>query len=212
MEHIMDVKLIREHSLKIVDSLGESISKSLPLLEGNIQLRSSKTILERILCLHAIAACSYGFERILIIEWLAQEKLDTKLTPNESLFLHGGIGSPPKFKQQIECMWALAWSLNLVAHLDFKINCSDDFVRLMPDLKHSENSQMLQNKMKIRPLKEIVASCDLAYCLHWLIRDRELAGNKKTLIEIQPRVIIERRRALEWLLNNESWDNVSLDT
>jgi hypothetical protein len=54
-------------------------------------------------------------------------------------------------------------------------------------------------------------ACDAAYCLHWGINQAGLDG-----IEPNPGlsyvVIAERRRALEWILNKENWDEITLDT
>ena len=57
----------------------------------------------------------------------------------------------------------------------------------------------------------IVSTCDLVNCLDRAVVDASL-GNKELPGPIGLYVITERRRASEWILANEDWDYVSLDT
>ncbi len=66
-------------------------------------------------------------------------------------------------------------------------------------------------KARLRSDDQIVSAADLAYCLHWAIRQSELEG-KRPPGKVPPYVVVERRRALEWLLSDEDWDDVPLDT
>jgi hypothetical protein len=161
--------------------------------------------------LTAVAAASYGFDRAKALAWLRQEELETSLTNTELHFLEKGEGRPQLFQAQIEGMWALAWALGLVPQLDFWKDCDSRFVAQLPNLKISQSSAELRSKAKLRPTDDVVAACDLAYCLHWTIRQAEIEG-KQPRTGLKPYVVVERRRALEWLLSSESWDSVSLDT
>ncbi len=82
---------------------------------------------------------------------------------------------------------------------------------MLPNLKQSQSSTDFRKKANPRPLEQIVMACDLAYFLHWAIRQAELSG-KQPPANLKPYVIVERRRALEWLLSKEAWDEVPLDT
>lgn len=133
------------------------------------------------------------------------------LTTDESSFLKTGVGDRMKFLNQIEGIWALTWSIGIVPVLDYGVCCSDDLVDLLPDLKRNGSSASFRGAAQVRPLQDLVAACDLAYCLHWAIRDSQLR-NTKVPGKVAVHVIEERRQALEWLLTDEPWDEISLDT
>lgn len=207
----MDLNLIREQSLKTASRLGFEVSKTLPLLDEVQNTRTADETVKRLVCLHATAACAYGFDRGKARTWLEQENAWGDLTASEQQFIEGGNGDPNRFKIQVEGMWTLAWALGIVPHLDFAKDCDNKFVMVLPNLKIGEKSDALRSKVKPRATEEIIAACDLAYCLHWAVRQAQLTGGKLPG-KVQPYVIEERRRALEWLLSNDLWDEVPLDT
>jgi hypothetical protein len=52
--------------------------------------------------------------------------------------------------------------------------CSDDFVRMFPDLKSSEPGSGFRGKAALRDVQQILPKLDLAYCLHWGIVENGL--------------------------------------
>jgi hypothetical protein len=66
-------------------------------------------------------------------------------------------------------------------------------------------------RVKLRTLEDIVIASDLAYCLHWAVTQACLENNMLPG-NVDPYVIIERRRAFDWMLSLEDWDEVNLDT
>lgn len=211
LERFMDLNSIREQSLQAASRLGFSVNKSLPLLDEAETTRTAEEIVKRLLCLHAVAACSYGFDRTKARVWLEREGAWGDLVAVERQFIESGQGDAAQFKIQVEGMWALAWALGIVRQLDFGKDCDSKFAMTLPNLKIGEGSDALRSKIKPRPASEIIAACDLAYCLHWAVRQAQLTGSKPPG-KVQPYVIEERRRALEWLLSNDPWDEVMLDT
>ncbi|MCG8543941.1 MAG: DUF4272 domain-containing protein [Alphaproteobacteria bacterium] len=133
------------------------------------------------------------------------------MSASEEAFMFKNVEDELHFNAQVEGAHALAWSLNFVASLDFDDYCADDLVKLIPDLKVGESSASFRARAKLRGLDEIVSACDLAYCLDWAVVEASL-GNKELPGPIGPYVITQRRRALEWMLAAEDWDEVSLDT
>jgi hypothetical protein len=140
---------------------------------------------------------------------LEREQLLAHLTHGEKLFLSGADSSVGLFKMQVEALWALSWCLSLVPALSFADPCSASFVSMLPDLKAGEAGATLREKAHLRALLDISKVRDLAYVLHWGLRQSALDGRPAPLPEY---VVAERRRALEWLLSEEPWDQVSLDT
>jgi len=207
----MEINKVREKSLSTTAKAGIFIPASLPILDTGLRLRNQKDALNCLLRLTAVAAASYGFDKAKSLAWLRQENLGALLTEGERRFLELDEGRLELFQVQIEGMWALAWALSLVPQLDFWKDCDSQFVSQLPNLKVGKSSAELRRKARLRPVDDVVAACDLVYCLHWAIRQAEIEG-KEPPDGLKSYVIVERRRALEWLLSNESWDSISLDT
>jgi hypothetical protein len=210
METFMDIKRIRDESIRTARQLGVDVLPTLPLLDADLEMRAADETVSRILVMHAVAATAYGFDKAKAISWLKQEALTSLLTPQERAWVFEGVGQPSRFQAQIEAMWALSWAMGVVSEIDFGKDCDKRFAAMLPNLKASESSSDFRKKANPRPLKAIVASCDLAYCLHWAITQSELSGKRPG--NLKAYIVIERRRALEWLLSKEAWDQVPLDT
>lgn len=207
----MDLKQIREQSVQAAKQLGVNVSSTLPLLDAGLETRGADEAISRLLAMNAVAATAHGFDKAKAISWLNQEALTDSLTEKENRFVFEGLGQPDCFKLQVESMWALAWAMGITNELNFAKDCDNRFVTMLPNLKQSQSSIDFRKKRNPRPLEEVVAACDLAYCLHWATRQAELNG-KRPPANLKPYVVVERRRALEWLLSKEAWEEVPLDT
>ena len=72
-------------------------------------------------------------------------------------------------------------------------------------------SKQLKGIINIRPILSILEMADLYYCIHWSLQQCEIDGNIFP-VEFSLYVIQERRRALDWCLSHDMWDEVSTDT
>jgi hypothetical protein len=202
---------IRRQSLSIAASLGYEANNSLPLLEEPKRLRSTDVIVDRLLAMLCVAATAYGFDNLKASNWIKREAATDQLMKAERSFLATRFGDKNQFMRQIEGMWALAWAIGIVPELDFASPCSQEFVTLLPNLKADTSAAEFRSKSSVRPTAEILGALDLAYCIHWAIRNAELGG-KNVPGKLAAWVVIERRRALEWLLSDNSWQDVEMDT
>ncbi len=209
---MLEVEALRRRSLKVAARLRMPVAPHLPLLDADLRLRPESETVDRSLCVHAAAACAHGFSREKALRWLEEEGLREALSEGEARFLTRGVGEPSAFMLTVEGLWALAWALQKVDRLDFSRACADDFVYMLPDLKRSESGEAFRRSAHQRTLEEIAAAADLAYCLHWAVRESALDGRGLPGRIRDPVVVVERRRALEWLVGAEEWDAVSLDT
>lgn len=211
IELIMNLKKIREHSLLTAESLGYHTSADLPLLDDGVTLRPVEEFVGRSLALFATVAASYGFDKNRALSWLEGENLSIYLAESEKKFLINDEGDRCHIQSQVEGLNAFAWSLGIVNHLAFDRVCENNLIKHFPDIKNNGGSLAYRAKSELRSLRKIVQSCDLAYCLHWAVVQAQI--EKKELPgDVRPHVIIERRRALEWMLGKDDWDEVSLDT
>lgn len=203
--------VVRQSSIKLVEQHGIHIPKWLPQLEPLSVIKDAPQVLDRLFCLNAVAAVAHGFPNHRARNWLDREGLLQSLTMEEADFV-GGAGSREPFQLVVEGAWALAWALRLVPALNPWADADEKFVHLLPDLKADESTARLrESAANLRSDEELLSALDLSYCLHWAVRQAALTscplpGN------ITGYVIVERRRALEWLVSDEQWDKLSLDT
>ncbi|HVM53264.1 MAG TPA: DUF4272 domain-containing protein [Acidimicrobiales bacterium] len=208
----MDTAAIRKRSLKEAARLGYEVSAELPLSDFDVKARDGDELVDRCLVLHALIAVSYGFPRDTAKAWLTQEELTSALSPSERRYLDAGDAAADEFFHGLsESVWALMWSLGLASKLDFAKTCPNDLVRTLPNLKTTESAAAFRARAQRRSTEELLESADLAYCLNWAITDAALRGASEPG-RVPGWVVIERRRALEWVLSDEDWDEVPLDT
>ena len=207
----MDLKQIREKSIQTSKQIGLYVSPTLPLLDSGLEMRSTEEAISRLLVLNAVAATAHGFDKARAIAWLKEEVLTDLLNEQERRFIFEGVGQPDHFRMQVEGMWALAWAIGIANDLNFAKDCDSRFVTMLPNLKLSQSSVDFRKRANPRPVEQVLSACDLAYCLHWAIRQAELSGNRP-VASLKSYVVIERRRALEWLLSKDEWGETSLDT
>ena len=205
----MDLRRIRERSLEHARNLGCRAGEHLPLLDPDLALRPLEQIVGRQLCLFVTAASAYGFDRSRAVIWVETERLGGALLDDERRFLQTGEGDEDRFKTRIEGLWALAWTVSMVGEIEFDRPCSDRFVEMFPSLTAGETSEAFRRRASRRPFEEVVATADLAYCLHWAAKDAWLLGEP---CPVNLAAITERRRALDWVLMDLAWDEVPTDT
>jgi hypothetical protein len=202
---------VRSESWNEVQRLGLPVNPNLPELDEVRLARSQSDVEDRLLCMLAAAAAAYGLPSPVACAWLQSQNLWEVAAPQERVFLQDGAGDQRIFKAQIEGMWALAWALSLVRALDFEVDCPNSFVSMLPDLHKADSVAAFRSTTRLRPVSEVSAKLDLAYCLHWAVRQLALEG-KRVPLRTRPFVVRERRRALEWLTNEGGWYEVELDT
>ncbi|MEM1356081.1 MAG: DUF4272 domain-containing protein [Planctomycetota bacterium] len=208
-----DLKNIRRQSQNQAKAIGCVTNDHLPLLEWPLSPRVLNDIADRLFCVLSIVACSYGFPKPKAWSWLVREHLEPSLTPNEMAYLKAAPDQQPDTALQwrVEALWALAWCVGVHDTLDFTKTCSDSFVTMLPDLAQDESTERLRSRMARRDMTEILQSADLAYCLHWSVRDAQIK-KRPVPSNLQAQILQQRRHTLDWVLGEEEWDKVSLDT
>jgi hypothetical protein len=108
-----------------------------------------------------------------------------------------------------EALHALLWVLRLVEDLPPDRMCPRQpaYDQLAPGLDPGR----AREDQRMRPLSEIAAMLDFYYCLHWHARNAQYHGDVWDH-RIAPGVVLERRRALEWLFQDAAWEDVDLAT
>lgn len=202
---------IRASSINAAARWGIYLPSTLPLLDESLSLRSSIEIVDRTLALGAAVAASYGLPRGQAVSWLNGESLHVALAETELEFLQGDESLTQDIQAQVETLCAFAWALGFLPSLDFGKPCPNHLVSVFPDYRAGDSSARFRAGANLRTLEHILAACDLAYCLHWSITQAALDGMHPAG-RVDAYVVIERRRALEWMLSTTEWDDVFLDT
>lgn len=203
---------LREHSLADAERLGYPTNPSLPYVESPGWIRPEDDIASRALALSLVLAFAYGFSREKTQRLLERDSLEEDLTPAELSFIKGDSEVPnEEFKLRIEALWALAWALSFVDRLDFSQVCGEHLVHLIPDWKRDDEPSAFRSAAKLRDADDIQRALDLAYCLDWAVAEERLRRIQAS-DRVPPYVIEQRRRALEWLVLDEDWDDIILDT
>jgi hypothetical protein len=209
---MMILQIIRNESLRRTAELGYSINENLPLLDQPDMQRGKDEIVDRTLALFGAVAHSYGFPAQAVKSWLQSENLTESLSPSEKKFLD----SSPKdqharFQGYVEALWALAWILEINPSLDFEAVCSNNFIHLFPNLKTGESGKAFRDRAALMPPDKIIEKADLAYCLHWGVMNTKVSGKQQSG-KVPQHVIVNRRKALDWVIGSDAWDEVPLDT
>lgn len=207
----MEMSVLRQESIRRLSEFGLPTNPALPLLENALEPRSLHAVVARALALHAVVAAAYGFSRESAKQWIEREGVWVDLTAAERRFLEIATEEPRNFRGRVEALGALGWSLSLIPSCDPFQKLPANFVNVFPDLKAEGRTQHFRKTAQLRERTDLLGLLDLSYCCQWALRHVELTGLKP--LKIQPlSVVSERRRAIEWLLSSDDWDDISLDT
>ena len=203
---------VKNRSEKIITNAGGLILEWLPTLELP-KPRVLNEIINRALVLNAMYQLHMNAPKFYIADWIEKNSLTTTLTPKEISIL----SSPDELTDKehyelfwsLESLWAIAWATNLIHDLPFNDQVGSELANLSPNLQLNENGYKYKSTMKLRPIKSIYEMLDLYYRLHWWIQTSQ--KENKSTGDVLLEVVIERRKALEWIINNLSeWDNIDL--
>lgn len=209
----MDSKVIRRKTISEVERMGYPINSNLPLIDHIAWERDTDSVLDRMLVLNVTLAVAYGYDRAEAAAWLRSEGLIGAMTEGERAFVMQGTGDEDRFKQGVEALWALAYITGKTISLDHTEYCSDDLVRLFPDLRvrDSHGVELFRRSVVRRSREEVHSSLDLVYCIHWAVRNAQVSG-KRIPGRLMAYAIEQRCRAIEWCCATVGWDDVELDT
>lgn len=112
-----------------------------------------------------------------------------------------------------ECYWSLIWALGLIDTNEMIIpNDICDCQKAITIVGECKSYEDFKNKTKLRDVEEILDMLDLYYRYHWACVEKRLKPETNIGV-LDPEVVWERRRGLEWLISNiDDWNEISLDT
>ena len=199
--------------------------ETLPLIETSVlvNLKSFDEICDRALASFVAFqfACDIanGQEYELVKDFYAQmlEDYDVKdcLLPSEQKIFDNNFNEQELIAVTwyYETFWSLIWALGLIKDKDMeKPYDMCDGKKAIELIIYCKDKNDFKQKCQLRDIEEILDMLDLYYRYHWACVDFSI--NQKTRIgKLNPDVVFERRKGLEWLISKEKdWEEISLDT
>lgn len=213
----------RQRSIDKIRSMGIAYTYNLPLLESadEVTVRPFDDICKRAAaCLFAVQlACDisqgneYEDSKEFFSGLLERYGVSDSLLEKEKLLFDNNFTEQDAvdITWSYECYWALVWALGLIEDMGEPSECCDceTAVRLLSECKDMEE---FKSKCRPRDINEILDVLDLYYRYHWACVNKQIDPDTP-INGLDPAVVTERRRGLEWLINDEDdWNDISLDT
>lgn len=195
-------------------TLGGRICDWLPYLDRT-EPRASAEVAERALVLHAMLQIYFGAPVELIAAWIKANQLEFSLSQharamltNESVTEQEAIN----LYWYVEALWAMVWAGQLTEDLAINQPVGGHLASLLPNLQVNEDGSGFRRRFRLRPFEEIYSMLDLYYRAHWYARDGQL--NHYSTEPFNLDVIMERRRALEWISDRQlaDWEDTPDNT
>lgn len=186
-----------------------------------VELRPLNELTGRTAILNVVLARCFGMPGEAAMAWLLDAHLLDRLTKPEWSFIATGEGEQASFALHLEAIYALAWLLGLVPHLDPKEPAPDTLVAQLPHLPSKESYQNWQRRTNPTPApaSEAAIVLDLFYCLDWSYVTAERRNFRLPGL-IDSKTIAQRRWALQWAVilrgpyqrPPADWEEVDLST
>jgi hypothetical protein len=186
-----------------------------------VELRPIDEITGRAAILNVVLARCFGMPSEAAMAWLLDAHLLESLTKPEWSFVASNEGDHRSFELHLEAIYALAWLIGLVTHLDPAEPAPGTLVEQMPHLPSKENFEAWRTRTSPRPrdAPEAAIVLDLLYCLDWAYLEAERRRIRLPGL-IDSNAIGQRRWALEWAVIMRGpfqsppvgWEEVDLST
>lgn len=212
----------KNRSIRILEEQGIPYLEELPVIENSLEIKG-KTIDEIakraiVLCI----ACNFASDIISNKKrrYIKESKkffnklLDTYnvkdyMTRDEKLlFDKMDKNVAIQLSWQFEGYLILLWSLGLVDEVPFPDTLVEpDAVTAV--VSACDTYRELIEKCKLRDVNEVLDLADLTYRYNWYCVESKI--NEEDTV-INPEIVMERHRALLWLLSDVKWDKVEINT
>jgi hypothetical protein len=207
--------MLRNKVLKRLRRQDITINPNLPKVEEK-EIRTAKEVAERINILGIFNVISADSDSIpFFLNHILDNNWFQFLSQTEkAVFEKKTISNQEEidFSWYSEGIYALAWCLGLIENMSdpFSEANLDKVDKMLPP--EVQYSKFISN-VSLRDLSSIIEETEYYYGLHWAIRHPEARNTNKHVKSLNLSIIRERRRALEWVIDNSlDWDDIQLDT
>lgn len=213
----------RTESSTKLKHLGVACMEALPVLPSaqEVTLKSVDTICRRaIACLLSTQlACDiaeradYEESRTLFFKLLKSFGVETKLLPKEKKLFDNDYTDQDAMDVAwtYECYWSLVWALGLIDEIEIPDDICD-CGKAITLVENCQSFEEFRSHCHPRSVEEILDMLDLYYCYHWACVEKNIKPETPIGV-LQPDVVVERRRGLEWLISPEhDWNEITMST
>lgn len=183
-------------------------------LEDDMQVRTPKTVAERILGLLAVIGKAHQGEDPNFKAWIATNDIKNYLSFKETEFINSNEPEQNaiiNFSWRAEALTSLFWAANLIEEMP-ALNAQFDVYSIKQLAEIIGNPKEFITTITLRPDEDLTAMETELYNQHWRVRDAQLFG-KEMPEELNPSVVYERRYGLSWIIGyGDDWDSVPTDT
>ncbi|WP_168801598.1 DUF4272 domain-containing protein [Glycomyces buryatensis] len=217
---ISDPRSVRSRTVDGLGALGIPAPPEqfpLPFPSGQMpRLRPRVHLEARAAILNVVQARVFDMPEELAMRWLLDAHVLDHLAPDEWGFIACGRGERPRYADQLESLYTVAWLIGLVDHLDPAVACAEELPELLPDLRRPETFSDWRDR-QLTPTRDagvVAEMLDLYYCLDFVCDQARRAGQAPPS-GVDDCLVWHRRWALEWavVFNEERpvhWDEVRL--
>src|SRR5262245_2565874 len=205
----------KSRSIAIVKGMGLPWIEHLPVIEDDTQTkpRTPDEVASRCLATAFCAVKGESNDQKLIDRLVKQYSARPFFSPAEQKFVENLYPSRQEladFAWRYECVHVFLWALGYLP----KLNSPSEIANVGHDIAiiRDKGPQHFMKDAKLRPLSEILDQADLYYRVHWAAVELRAKGQHNAKIDEE--IIMERHRALNWLIRymNQAWDDVTTDT
>lgn len=205
---------IRNESLKVLEKIRIPSNKNLPILDSS-NLRSGREIAVRLIIQCVLAGLSDDVSPNRLKDFLKQNNLLGELNDDDRHFLDTKLLTQEQINElswKQESVWVLCWIGMIFDDLGLPTK-ECDLSNIFPHIPPAVDCQKFLSNFVVRDEWEIMKAVDLYYCLHASYNHPELWGNEEFPGSLKIEVLLERRLALEWVIDSSTpWQDISLDT
>jgi hypothetical protein len=199
VDHVAIKKRNEDH----IRGQGGMICDWLPHIEETT-IRPKDEIVSRSLILLAMLQISFGAPIPFIRDWIARQGIDARLSEQERAILRKSNDELTEQEKinlfwYLECLWAFMWAGSMADDLQLKEHAPDHMSSLSPDLQKNEDGSKFTTKMAVRNYEELYVMRDLYFRAHWHTEECRLKNLDAKGFDGE--IIMERRRALEWIMD-----------
>lgn len=213
----------RSISNKKIKKLGIACFENLPMIEDSTQvkLKSMDDICKRaIACLISTqVACDIGggndYEesRSFFTDYLKKFGVENSINQKEKRLFDGSYDMQDALdvSWSYEAYWSLVWALGLVKDIEYPYDICD-CEKAIAMVIRCDSFEDFKSKCKLRDIEEILDMLDLYFRYHWATTEK-MIHPEAPIGKLNPEVVVERRRGLEWLISEENdWNDIVLNT
>jgi hypothetical protein len=210
-----DPQAVKARSMAEVQRLGGRTIDHLPIIEKTVA-RTPEELGARALALNALVGLAYDAPAPMIREWIVVNGLTQSLSLSEQELLGQETEDlDPQTKMNLswapEAIYTLLWAGGFAKSLSLGEELPEDAFSVLPRVWEGESGRKFLTKIRMRPYSELYAMRDFYYRAHWYAREGQLNGIETGVFVGD--IIVERRKALEWLLDvTTDWDDIELST